>query len=511
MPIDDSDVRLHHGSAVNRVRSPQSRGLRPLRSGMLFPLIAALCSSLAGTALGAPCEVPDAGGTAELPPIGCDYRATGVPMVITNGLPPGTTIELEPVYEDFICNGGGGFCTVPIPNGICEVPGGGLGGNINCSDSTFKLDVRGTGLLAGFSRTIAIPASAEVHTGPRNPGDPVQGFSTELVQLEAFLFGDPDFDQLLIRAGSLFGLPSPGETTLTQKNNGNWQVDSFFDVFYQIDFVGAPGSVLDGLAGSTLSNVELATNTNPCDGPDNGTGTVTLPPAGCIYIDKRNEALVIDAGLPPGTTIRLDPIHRNFICGNPIGTCTIPLPGGVCEGPGGNLGGNAECFQSELLLSISGTGALTGFNRTIVMPMDTEVHTGPRNPGDTVQSFANTLHRFQGQIFGDPDFCVLNIRAGGQLGLPSPGQKLLSDNGDGTFEVDSFFDVTYEIDYQGCPGSVLEGFGGTASGTVRLETGDPMTPPTPAVPGLGAGWLWLFAAVLALSSGSLLMRDRAKA
>ena len=107
MPIDDSDVRLHHGSAVNRVRSPQSRGLRPLRSGMLFPLIAALCSSLAGTALGAPCEVPDAGGTAELPPIGCDYRATGVPMVITNGLPPGTTIELEPVYEDFICNGGG--------------------------------------------------------------------------------------------------------------------------------------------------------------------------------------------------------------------------------------------------------------------------------------------------------------------------------------------------------------------------------------------------------------------
>jgi hypothetical protein len=140
--------------------------------------------------------------------------------------------------------------------------------------------------------------------------------------------------------------------------------------------------------------------------------------------------------------------------------------------------------------------------------MDAEVHTGPRNPGDPVQSFPSRLYRLQGQIFGDPDFCVLNIRAGDQNGLPSSGRKLLSDNGDGSFEVDSFFDVTYEIDFQGCPGSILEGFGGTSSGVVRLETGDPPAPS--GLPGLRGGWLWLFAGVLALSSVSLLMRERAK-
>ena len=105
-----------------------------MRSAVLLALTAALCSSLVGPALGAPCEAPDAGGTAELPPIGCEYVATGVPMVIINGLPPATTIELEPVYEDFICNAAFGVCSVPVPPLVCEVLGGGLGGNANCSN-----------------------------------------------------------------------------------------------------------------------------------------------------------------------------------------------------------------------------------------------------------------------------------------------------------------------------------------------------------------------------------------
>jgi hypothetical protein len=36
-------------------------------------------------------------------------------------------------------------------------------------------------------------------------------------------------------------------------------VDSFFDITYQIDFVGAPGSVLDGLSGVTLGSVGVIT------------------------------------------------------------------------------------------------------------------------------------------------------------------------------------------------------------------------------------------------------------
>ena len=90
----------------------------------------------------------------------------------------------------------------------------------------------------------------------------------------------------------------------------------------------------------------MGSNVNPCDVLDNGTGTVTLPPIGCEYLSPDEVHEIMD-GLPIGTTIVFEAIHRNFICGNPIGTCSIALPGGLCEGPGGSLGGNADCFQSD--------------------------------------------------------------------------------------------------------------------------------------------------------------------
>ena len=471
--------------------------------GKLSATVAALAMTLLlglpGLVAADPCEVADAGGTVVLPPVGCDYLSPDEVHVIIDGLPPNTTIEFKPIHKDFICGGQPPVpCSQAIPPGLCEAPGGGLGGNVDCFSSSLEFEVRGTGLLDGFTRFLSIPAVTEVHTGPRNAGDPVQTFPTEMVALQASLFGDPDFDFLQITAGSANGLPSPGETTLTQKANGNWQVDSFFDITYQIDFQGAPGSVLDGLAGTTTSDLRMASNLNPCDVVDNGTGTIDLPPDGCEYLSPDEVHEIID-GLPPNTTIQFAAIHRNFICGSPIGTCSIPLPGGVCEGPGGTLGGNADCFQSDLALEITGTGSLAGFSRQITVPMDTEVHTGPRNPGDPVQIFPNTMFRLQGQIFGDPDFCVLNIRAGDQLGLPSPGETTLTDNGDNSFAVDSFFDITYEIDYQGCPGSVLEGFGGTSSGTVHMETGDPPQP-QPQLPGIQDHWLVLFGLILAGTS-----------
>jgi len=430
-----------------------------------------LTLNLAGVAHADPCEVPDAGGTVVLPPAGCDYT-----------------------------------CSLLIPPNECEAPGGGLGGNGDCFDSTLQLEVTGTGALAGFTRTLNLPASTEIHTGPRNPGDPVQDFDTEMVALQASLFGDPDFQSLQIRAGSSFGLPSPGHTTLTQLGNTNWQVDSFFDITYEIDFQGAPGGALDGLAGSTSASLTMETGVNRCDVVDNGTGTVDLPPAGCEYHNSLPDDIHrMIAGLPPGTEIRLDMSHRNFICGSPAGLCTVAIPGGVCEAAGGSLGGNVDCFQSEAALTIEGTGVLAGFNRSITVQLDTEVHTGPRNPGDPVQAFDNRMFRLQGELFGDPDFCTLRVRAGDQNGLPGPGETVLTDNGDGSFAVDSFFDITYEIDYQGCPGSMLEGFGGTSSGTVRMETGNPQ-PASEEVPGVTGGWLWLLGALLAGSSAWTIRR-----
>jgi hypothetical protein len=465
-------------------------------------LVAALFGmTLSSAALADPCVVDEVGGTVELPPIGCDYLSPEEVHLIIDGLPvtnPPTTIVFKPIHKDFICYEQQ-LCSAGIPPGLCEAPGGGLGGNADCFDSVLEFEVKGTGLLNGFNRTLSIPTFTEVHTGPRNAGDPVQTFPTEMVQLQANLFGDPDFDTLNIRAGSLFGLPSPGETTLTLLDSGKFQVDSFFDITYQIDFVGAPGSILEGLAGSTVADLTMASGVNPCDVVDNGTGTIDLPPAGCEYWSALpNDIHRMIDGLPPGTTIRLDMIHRQFFCGIPSPQCTtVPIPG-TCEQAGGSLGGNIDCFQSTADLTIEGTGALAGFSRTISVPLDTEVHTGPRNPGDPVQDFPSTMFRLQGEIFGDPDFCVLNIRAGDQNGLPGPGHTTLTDKGNGTFAVDSFFDVSYEIDFVGCPGSILEGMGGTTFGTVRMQTGDPIT--ADEIPGITGGWLWLFGGLLALTS-----------
>ncbi|MFC1573281.1 hypothetical protein ACFL6M_06750 [Candidatus Eisenbacteria bacterium] len=442
------------------------------------------------------CTVPDNGsGTINLPPDGCQYLSPDEVHMIIDGLPPGTTIELDPIHDRFFD---------PVIQ-----PGGTLGGEIEIFDSFLQLELSGTGDLAGFHRTLEVPIACEVHTGPRNPGESVQDFPNDMYRLDGGIFGDPDFDQLNIRAGTDYGLPSPGQTILTDIGGGLYNVDSFFDITYQIEFVGTPGSVLEGMAGTTTATVRMDAGeyvpppsgaccfpdgacletieadcptgvwlifevcdpnpcpqpTDPCTVPDNGSGTVNLPPDGCQYLSPDEVHMIID-GLPPGTTIELDPIHDRFF--------------NVDAMPGGSLGGEIEIFDSFLELDISGTGDLAGFQRVITVPIACEVHTGPRNPGESVQDFPNDMYRLDGGVFGDPDFDMLNIRAGTDYGLPGPGNTTLTQLPSGDFNVDSFFDITYQIEFVGAPGSVLDGMAGITTAVIRMDTGVPVAAPTGA-------------------------------
>jgi hypothetical protein len=209
------------------------------------------------------------GGTVTLPPAGCDYLSPDEVHEILDGLPAGTTIEFAAIHKDFICHGPAGapptVCSF-VPQGVdCDESGGSLGGEKECSSSTLELEATGTGMLAGYQRTLSLPIEFETHTAPRTPGAPVQSFDTDMFRLRGQLPpGDPDFDLLRIRAGTDFGMPSPGHTTLIQAPGGNWAVDSFFDIFYEIEFIGAPGGPFDGEAGITTGTIHMATGASTC-------------------------------------------------------------------------------------------------------------------------------------------------------------------------------------------------------------------------------------------------------
>jgi len=523
------------------------------------------------------CLVPDNGsGTANLPPQGCEYTAPFDVMRIIDGLPPGTTIDMPPVLRNFTCPGSVSVCSFATAPGDCADPGGALGGEKTCVGATLALDLIGTGTLAGFNRAINVPVGLETHLAPRTNGTPVQSFDADLFRFFGQITGDPDFDLLRITGGTDFGLPSPGHTTLTQQPGGNWAVDSFFDITYRIDFVGASGGALAGRSGSTTGTIRINTGNRPpvvtcsppsgsffplgtnlvtcvasniwgrsnscnftvtvasdtrppmitcpsnivvqtcsnsfpveffviasndcgyaanCALPDNGGGTANLPPAGCQYVAPFDVMYIVD-GLPPGTTIKMPPILGNFTC-NPSGVvCSFPTSPGDCADPGGWLGGEKVCSDATLALTLIGTGTLSNFNRAINVPVGLEIHLAPRTPYAPVQNFATDLFRFFGQIvMSDPDFDLLRIVGGTDFGLPSPGHTTLTQQPGGTWAVDSFFDITYRVDFVGAPGGALAGMSGSTTATIRLRTGAGLYPNVVCTPAsssqfpLGTNWV----------------------
>jgi hypothetical protein len=189
-----------------------------------------------------------------------------------------------------------------------------------------------------------------------------------------------------------------------------------------------------------------------CLVPDNGTGTADHPPS-CV-VGYSGQLQVID-GLPPGTTIDI--------------AATLHLFAGLLQVPGGALGGNKETWTATMPFAMTGTGSLVGFNRNIAMPISTgESHSAPRTLFAPSQTFATDLFMLQGQITLDPDFALLRITAGTNFGMPSPGQTIFTQQS-GSWGVDSFFDITYRIDFVGAPGGAVAGMSGSTTGTYRFS------------------------------------------
>src|SRR5262249_42356891 len=67
-------------------------------------------------------------------------------------------------------------------------------------------------------------------------------------------------------------------------------------------------------------------------------------------------------------------------------------------------------------------------------------------------------------------FDLLRITAGDNFGLPSPGHTTLTQVGT-NWKVDSFFDITYRIDFVGHAGGHVGGMSGSTTATIRMQTG----------------------------------------
>ncbi len=200
----------------------------------------------------------------------------------------------------------------------------------------------------------------------------------------------------------------------------------------------------------------LVAGAGTCVVPNNG-GTANFPPA-CPN-GYRGPMKIVN-GLPASAQINIDARLTNFNV--------------TFTGPGGSLGGQVQQFSSTLQLTLSGTGSLAGYNRFVSMQVQCETHTGPRTPGQPLQSFPTDMFRMQGQLpAGDPDFDLLRITAGTAFGMPSPGHTTLTQQAGG-WAVDSFFDVTYRIDFVGHPGGAVSGLSGSTNSNSHIQTNDPV-------------------------------------
>ena len=129
-------------------------------------------------------------------------------------------------------------------------------------------------MLAGWNRTLQSADQLRDARGSAHAwaAGPVVRHGHVPAAWDSCLAGDPDFDLLRITAGTDFGMPSPGHTTLRKQPGGDWAVDSFFDITYRIDFVGHPGGHVGGMSGSTTGTIRMQTG--------NGVGCVH-PPTNC--------------------------------------------------------------------------------------------------------------------------------------------------------------------------------------------------------------------------------------
>jgi hypothetical protein len=157
-----------------------------------------------------------------------------------------------------------------------------------------------------------------------------------------------------------------------------------------------------------------------------------------------------------------------------------------------------EEFDSTLRLAITGLEGtvMEGYERVLELDAHCRVKTDVRGSGTV--TIANEMLSLVASLSGDTDFATLDITAGAEQGLDaSNGTTTLTLQSDGSFVVDSFFDITYHINFTGA--GALDGVSGDFDGTADVQA---VGTPIPAV----SQWGLAVLALLVLAGATVVIR-----
>jgi len=183
-------------------------------------------------------------------------------------------------------------------------------------------------------------------------------------------------------------------------------------------------------------------------------GAVALPDPNSSYVSPADIHAYIRAGGKLTAEMKL----KHHLFRNIIST------------PGGILRGTVETFDSSLGTAIIGLpgGPLEGIALNFEVPASAEVHAAPQGEGE-VRTFETTMYSLTGRL-QDPNnvFESFELVAGDAHGLPSPGVTTLIQQEDGSFLIDSRFDVSFRVHFVGSPDGPLAGFEDEVEGQVTV-------------------------------------------
>jgi hypothetical protein len=263
-----------------------------------------------------------------------------------------------------------------------------------------------------------------VLTGPvttivRGKGGATTGsWDTEIVSMS--LSGDVGGVDVEIRESPT--KKSPGKTSVKDPGDGRFVIDSFFDVFVELSVGGGPFQPQTNGAG----RMDLQPIRPSVERPDPNLPPEQDPP-NCDEVVSRYEGVDLHALFPNGIDFSR-PRHK---CFENVQTTVDPTTGDETESFDSHVTGIFDDGSGPQLVE------LTGPVKTIVRGKG----------GATTGSWDTEIISMS--LSGDVGGVSIELRE--SPSKKSPGETKVSDNGDGTFQIDSFFDVFVELSVDGGP------------------------------------------------------------